>query len=91
MDTKCASKDIVYFSVLDPDLSPDEMEEKSRLISQVLELQNTLEGDFYVVYCVCLILQYLLRICYFCSCELVYLCTTTNNKLAVRNILGPNT
>lgn len=52
MDTKCASKDIVYFSVLDPDLSPDEMEEKSRLISQVLELQNTLEGDFYVVYCV---------------------------------------
>jgi len=29
--------------LLDPDLSPDEMEEKSRLISQVLELQNTLE------------------------------------------------
>lgn len=30
-------------TLLDPDLSPDEMEEKSRLISQVLELQNTLE------------------------------------------------
>ncbi|GFT05722.1 short coiled-coil protein B [Nephila pilipes] len=29
--------------LLDPDLSSDEMEEKTRLISQVLELQNTLE------------------------------------------------
>uniref|UniRef100_A0A1B6MRB1 Short coiled-coil protein A n=1 Tax=Graphocephala atropunctata TaxID=36148 RepID=A0A1B6MRB1_9HEMI len=28
---------------LDPDISPDEIEEKSRLISQVLELQNTLD------------------------------------------------
>jgi len=28
---------------LDPDFSPDEQEEKARLISQVLELQNTLE------------------------------------------------
>lgn len=28
---------------LDPDYSPDEQEEKARLISQVLELQNTLE------------------------------------------------
>ncbi|MCL4124236.1 UNVERIFIED_CONTAM: hypothetical protein GTU68_005615 [Idotea baltica] len=28
---------------LDPDLSPDEQEEKARLISQVLELQNTLD------------------------------------------------
>lgn len=28
---------------LEPELSPDEAEEKSRLISQVLELQNTLE------------------------------------------------
>ncbi|XP_043232893.1 short coiled-coil protein B-like [Amphibalanus amphitrite] len=27
----------------DPDLSPDEQEEKARLISQVLELQNTLD------------------------------------------------
>jgi len=28
---------------LDPDLSPDEVEEKERLIAQVLELQNTLD------------------------------------------------
>ncbi|TRY68939.1 hypothetical protein TCAL_04171 [Tigriopus californicus] len=28
---------------LDPDMSPDEVEERARLISQVLELQNTLE------------------------------------------------
>lgn len=28
---------------LDPDFSPDEVEEKARLISQVLELQNTLD------------------------------------------------
>lgn len=28
---------------LDPDVSPDEIEEKARLISQVLELQNTLD------------------------------------------------
>lgn len=31
---------------LDPDISPDEQEEKARLISQVLELQNTLDGKF---------------------------------------------
>lgn len=30
---------------LDPDLSPDELEEKARLITQVLELQNTLDGN----------------------------------------------
>ncbi|XP_043483055.1 short coiled-coil protein B [Leptopilina heterotoma] len=30
-------------SSLDPDISPDEQEEKTRLISQVLELQNTLD------------------------------------------------
>jgi len=28
---------------LDPDISPDEQEEKARLITQVLELQNTLD------------------------------------------------
>ncbi|CAG5101124.1 short coiled-coil protein B [Cotesia glomerata] len=28
---------------LDPDVSPDEQEEKARLIAQVLELQNTLD------------------------------------------------
>jgi hypothetical protein len=32
---------------LDPDISPDEQEEKARLISQVLELQNTLDGEFW--------------------------------------------
>lgn len=32
---------------LDPDVSPDEQEEKARLISQVLELQNTLDGKYY--------------------------------------------
>lgn len=30
-------------AALDPDMSPDEAEEKARLISQVLELQNTLD------------------------------------------------
>lgn len=30
---------------LEPDLSADEQEEKARLISQVLELQNTLDGS----------------------------------------------
>lgn len=35
----------VLFSALDPDLSPDEVEEKERLIAQVLELQNTLDGE----------------------------------------------
>lgn len=29
---------------LEPDTNPDEQEEKARLISQVLELQNTLDG-----------------------------------------------
>lgn len=29
---------------LDPDINPDEEEEKQRLITQVLELQNTLDG-----------------------------------------------
>lgn len=29
---------------LEPDINPDEQEEKARLISQVLELQNTLDG-----------------------------------------------
>ncbi len=33
-------------SGLDPDINPDEEEEKQRLISQVLELQNTLDGLF---------------------------------------------
>lgn len=32
-------------TALDPDMSPDEAEEKARLISQVLELQNTLDGE----------------------------------------------
>ncbi|XP_050733044.1 short coiled-coil protein homolog isoform X1 [Eriocheir sinensis] len=31
------------FSGLEPDISPDEHEEKARLIAQVLELQNTLD------------------------------------------------
>lgn len=30
---------------LEPDINPDEQEEKARLISQVLELQNTLDGN----------------------------------------------
>lgn len=33
-------------SSLDPDINPDEQEEKARLISQVLELQNTLDGKY---------------------------------------------
>jgi hypothetical protein len=32
---------------LDPDISPDEQQEKARLIAQVLELQNTLDGKFF--------------------------------------------
>ena len=35
----------MYFPGLDPDINPDEEEEKHRLISQVLELQNTLDGN----------------------------------------------
>jgi len=31
---------------LDRDMSPDELEEKARLITQVLELQNTLDGKY---------------------------------------------
>jgi hypothetical protein len=35
----------MYFCLgLDPDINPDEEEEKQRLITQVLELQNTLDG-----------------------------------------------
>lgn len=34
-------------SSLEPDINPDEQEEKARLISQVLELQNTLDGGKY--------------------------------------------
>lgn len=30
---------------LESDINPDEQEEKARLISQVLELQNTLDGN----------------------------------------------
>ena len=30
---------------MDPDVNPDEEEEKRRLINQVLELQNTLDGE----------------------------------------------
>lgn len=30
---------------LDPDVNQDEEEEKRRLINQVLELQNTLDGE----------------------------------------------
>lgn len=29
-------------------MSPDELEEKARLITQVLELQNTLDGKFFI-------------------------------------------
>jgi hypothetical protein len=36
--------DKAFLLGLDPDISPDEQEEKARLISQVLELQNTLDG-----------------------------------------------
>lgn len=37
---------------LEPDINPDEQEEKARLISQVLELQNTLDGlwMFYFIF-----------------------------------------
>jgi hypothetical protein len=35
------------FKGLDPDLSQDEQEEKASRIAQVLELQNTLDGNFY--------------------------------------------
>lgn len=36
-------------SSLEPDINPDEQEEKARLISQVLELQNTLDGENFVI------------------------------------------
>ena len=35
------------FTGLDPDANPDELEEKQRLINQILELQNTLDGKIY--------------------------------------------
>lgn len=40
-------------SELDTDINPDDKEEKARLISQVLELQNTLDGklDCCFLYC----------------------------------------
>lgn len=33
---------------MEPDVNPDEQEEKARLISQVLELQNTLDGKYQI-------------------------------------------
>lgn len=39
---------LMTFLGLDPDMSPDELEEKARLITQVLELQNTLDGTFFI-------------------------------------------
>ena len=36
---------ILFLIDLDPDVNPDEEEEKQRLINQVLELQNTLDGE----------------------------------------------
>jgi len=36
------------FIGLDRDMSPDELEEKARLITQVLELQNTLDGKYFL-------------------------------------------
>lgn len=33
-----------FVAELDPDVNQDEEEEKRRLINQVLELQNTLDG-----------------------------------------------
>ena len=45
------------FAGLDPDINPDEEEEKRRRITQVLELQNTLDGkfvDFCPLYLPCL-------------------------------------
>lgn len=45
--SRSIEKSIDYCQLgLDPDASPDEQEEKARLISQVLELQNTLDGEY---------------------------------------------
>ncbi|XP_029176516.1 short coiled-coil protein isoform X1 [Nylanderia fulva] len=41
--SKQYSKRLKLIIGLDPDISPDEQEEKARLIAQVLELQNTLD------------------------------------------------
>ncbi|XP_015594577.1 short coiled-coil protein B isoform X1 [Cephus cinctus] len=41
--TNGSSSPNIYLAGLDPDISPDEQEEKARLIAQVLELQNTLD------------------------------------------------
>ena len=52
---------LVFITALDPDLSPDEAEEKERLIAQVLELQNTLDGVYlfnYSLYHVQLVQSY---------------------------------
>lgn len=41
-----SSPGLVEPQSLDPDMNSDEQEEKARLITQVLELQNTLDGKF---------------------------------------------
>lgn len=41
---------------MDPDLSQDEQEEKASRIAQVLELQNTLDGELSNIYLVSLII-----------------------------------
>ncbi|XP_011703239.1 PREDICTED: short coiled-coil protein B-like [Wasmannia auropunctata] len=38
-----SERKFIFIVGLDPDISPDEQEEKARLIAQVLELQNTLD------------------------------------------------
>lgn len=35
----------VVLAGLDPDMTTEDVEEKARLISQVMELQNTLDGE----------------------------------------------
>lgn len=42
----CVVHRSICYLGFDPDVSPDEQEEKARLIAQVLELQNTLDGEF---------------------------------------------
>lgn len=43
-------------------MSPDELEEKARLITQVLELQNTLDGIYFYTYiCLHLYSKFMLR------------------------------
>lgn len=46
MKLKCSADFMTFYGCIDEILNEDEAEEKNRLINEVLELQNTLDGVF---------------------------------------------